>query len=167
MNKTQTKLLIADFSALKTLRFRLPVKFFDRFLSPPPVPPVAFRSAIERGTAVQRMTDEIHDFLAARDRRRGDAAQMVALLCACGLDLAALLSGDAGSRATALRQIERQIARERLKGLNGHWSYDLNRHIALKQAAERLRRADGVLPRTATATAQNKDGANRRRRVCK
>lgn len=116
---------------------------------------------------MQRMADDIRDFLATRDRLRVDAAQMVALLCACGLDLAALLSGDAGGRATALRQIERQIARERLKGLNGHWSYDLNRHIALKQAAERLRRANGVSPQILAATAQNKNGANRRRRVDK
>lgn len=114
---------------------------------------------------MQRMAHDIRDFLATRDRTRADAAQMVALQCICGLDLVALLSGDAGSRALALRRIERQIARERLKGLAGHWGYDLNRHIALKQAADRLRGNDGALLIAPSAIAQNKNGANRRRRV--
>lgn len=114
---------------------------------------------------MQKMADDIHEFLTARARVRSDAIQMVALQCICGLDLQALLSADASCRATALRQIERQMARERLKGLNGHWSYDLNRHIALKQVADRLRDDSSSLTRSATARAQNKNGANRRRRA--
>jgi len=35
----------------------------------------------------------------------------------------------------------RLIERERQKGVIGHWSYDLNRHIALKQALDRLKAA--------------------------
>lgn len=114
---------------------------------------------------MRKISHDIHDFLAARERTRNDAAQMVALQCMCGLDLAALLAGDAGSRATALRQIERQMARERLKGLNGHWSYDLNRHIALKQAAERLRGKDDIFTESCNRSRTKQNGANRRRRA--
>lgn len=31
------------------------------------------------------------------------------------------------------------LRRERAKSVSGHWSYDLNRHIALKRARDRLR----------------------------
>ena len=35
--------------------------------------------------------------------------------------------------------LENRLARERSKGVARHWSYDLNRHIALKAARDRLR----------------------------
>ncbi|MEX0345067.1 MAG: hypothetical protein AB3N20_09105 [Rhizobiaceae bacterium] len=35
-------------------------------------------------------------------------------------------------------RIDRMISRERQKGIGGHWSYDLNRHIALTQLREWL-----------------------------
>ena len=38
-----------------------------------------------------------------------------------------------------IKRIERLLERERLRGGRRHWSYDLNRHIALKQALDRLR----------------------------
>ena len=37
--------------------------------------------------------------------------------------------------------LERMIERERQRGMRKHWSYDLNRHIALKQALDSLRPA--------------------------
>ena len=37
------------------------------------------------------------------------------------------------------RRLKRLIERERLKGVKGHWSYDLNRHIGLKQALDTLK----------------------------
>ena len=37
-----------------------------------------------------------------------------------------------------IKRIERLLERERLRGGRRHWSYDLNRHIALKQALDRL-----------------------------
>lgn len=36
-------------------------------------------------------------------------------------------------RLSASARVDRMLERERLKGLRGHWSYDLNRHIALKR----------------------------------
>lgn len=40
---------------------------------------------------------------------------------------------------TLLSTLDRLIARERNKGVARHWSYDLNRHIALKNARTNLR----------------------------
>jgi len=52
------------------------------------------------------------------------------------------------------------IERERLRGVRKHWSYDLNRHISLKQALDRLRPADG----TDTAAKPSKDFTAKRKR---
>lgn len=43
---------------------------------------------------------------------------------------------------------ERQLTRERNKGLARHWSYNLNRHIALKAARDRLAHQLGGAPAT-------------------
>ncbi|MBL8584883.1 MAG: cytoplasmic protein, partial [Rhizobiaceae bacterium] len=45
-----------------------------------------------------------------------------------------LASADPPGRQRLIARIDRALERERLKGLSRHWSYDLNRHIALKQA---------------------------------
>ncbi len=42
------------------------------------------------------------------------------------------------NRTKLLRRIDRLVERERLRGFNRHWSYDLNRHIALKQLRDCL-----------------------------
>lgn len=68
-----------------------------------------------------------------------DAAQRVALRLLCGIDLSTALIASQTDKARLAERIERLINRERLKGLRRHWSYDLNRHIALKQALDRLR----------------------------
>lgn len=84
--------------------------------------------------------------------------QRVALQILCGIDIDAVMAGTAQERRTAARQLARMIERERLKGLRGHWGYDLNRHIALKQALDRI-----ALPRERPAHVQNRNGALRRR----
>jgi hypothetical protein len=88
---------------------------------------------------MENLKNEVRDFLDAGEQARAVAAQLAALQCICGLDLAAILKADRAARTSALNRIDRLAERERIKGLAGHWSYDLNRHIALKQAAERLR----------------------------
>lgn len=35
-------------------------------------------------------------------------------------------------------KVSRLLERERLRGLAGHWSYDFNRHVALRQLRDRL-----------------------------
>jgi hypothetical protein len=42
------------------------------------------------------------------------------------------------TKASIVARLSRLIKRERLKGLNKHWSYDINRHIALKQVQQRI-----------------------------
>ncbi|MDN2566360.1 hypothetical protein N1F89_09010 [Aquibium sp. A9E412] len=104
---------------------------------------------------------EWYSEIAAFRRRKADAAaeagQVAALRLMCGLDLEAALASRGARRAEIVRQVARLVERERLKGAHGHWSYDLNRHIALKQALDRLR------PPRAAAPKQRKGGATGRR----
>ncbi|MBX3597031.1 MAG: cytoplasmic protein [Rhizobiaceae bacterium] len=58
----------------------------------------------------------------------------------CGVDLDKVLSEGTISRKAIGQRIDRALKAERIKGLQRHWSYDLNRHIALKQARDRLRK---------------------------
>lgn len=71
--------------------------------------------------------------------REEEARQQAAFFLACGVDLGEALRTRGTERAAVVQRIERLVERERLKGLRRHWSYDLNRHIALKQALDRLR----------------------------
>ena len=95
---------------------------------------------------------EISDFLKARDSDALEARQMAAFQIACHFDLAEALQADPARRAHIVLRLERMIERERQRGIRKHWSYDLNRHIALKQALDRLRQPVGQpCPRLATA----------------
>lgn len=87
------------------------------------------------------MNDLKKEILAYRSRKAREAAearQMAALQLSCGIDLSAALNGTDTERIRVRRIIARRLKRERLRGLQRHWSYDLNRHIALKQAFDRL-----------------------------
>lgn len=80
---------------------------------------------------------EISAFRARKSEAEREARQRVALALLAGVDLCACTSPAAVSALGA--RLERLLERERLKGLARHWSYDLNRHIALKQALDKLR----------------------------
>ncbi|MBO6719130.1 MAG: cytoplasmic protein [Rhizobiaceae bacterium] len=67
-----------------------------------------------------------------------EARQAAALQLACGVDLKAALNAVGAERSRLRLRIARRLERERMRGLARHWSYDLNRHIALKQALDRL-----------------------------
>jgi hypothetical protein len=45
-------------------------------------------------------------------------------------------STDAATRRALLARLARALRGERNRGRAGHWTYDLNRHIALRQAYE-------------------------------
>ena len=47
-----------------------------------------------------------------------------------------LASPDAAMRRVLLARLTRALRAERNRGRAGHWTYDLNRHIALRQAYE-------------------------------
>lgn len=66
------------------------------------------------------------------------AAQTATFFIMTGIDLGAASSAPSVERARLICRLERLLERERLKGMRGHWSYDLGRHIALKQALNRI-----------------------------
>lgn len=78
-------------------------------------------------------------FLADKVRMSGVAAQRVALQIIANIDLEEVLAASDEIRSAAILRLNRLIERERLKGMQRHWAYDLNRHIALKQALDKLR----------------------------
>ncbi len=90
-----------------------------------------------------RFRQEIAAFLEEKQSRFAEARQMAALQIACHFDLGEAMSADPDARKRIVLRLERTIERERQRGIRRHWSYDLNRHIALKQALDRLRTMDG------------------------
>lgn len=81
---------------------------------------------------------EAHSFRQKKKQEAESARQIAAFFITCGIDLAAALSTDGEARTRICKRLSRLIERERLRGLRRHWSYDLNRHIALKQALNQL-----------------------------
>lgn len=71
------------------------------------------------------------------------ARQTAAFRLATGVDLDTALTACPADRLRLERRLRRLLERERLKGAARHWSYDLNRHIALAQAHTRLRETPG------------------------
>jgi len=93
------------------------------------------------------MNDINAEYRAFKDSQLAEitnARQTAALRLACGIDLAAALAAGPEAKARLALRLERTIERERLRGMRRHWSYDLNRHIALKQALDRLRGEDAA-----------------------
>lgn len=81
---------------------------------------------------------ETKAYLEAKDRERADAAGSAAFFLTSGIDLARALEAPAQERHAMAARLRRLLERERQKGQRRHWSYDLNRHIALKRALDRL-----------------------------
>lgn len=92
---------------------------------------------------MREFSREIAEFRRNKLSELADARQRAALQLCCGIELSDALSGEPASTMALLKRLERAIERERLRGINRHWSYDLNRHIALKQLRDRLK---GVFP---------------------
>ena len=84
------------------------------------------------------LKSEARMFVVETEARRRQAMQRVALLCNCGIEIDRLQTADASMRGDLDRRLKRLIERERIRGSNRHWSYDLNRHIALKQALDEI-----------------------------
>lgn len=87
---------------------------------------------------MSRLHREIQTFLEDKKARSVEARQTAALQIACHLDLSEVLTATAADPAGFVLRLRRMIERERLRGARKHWSYDLNRHIALKQALDRV-----------------------------
>ena len=119
---------------------------------------------------MQRFQEEAKMFGAAQAATITSARQVAAMQLVCGIDLSAALAAGTEMKARLVRRVERVIERERLKGMRRHWSYDLNRHIALKQVLDRLRgieenlaAADTAAPPTKTGDLKKPNDARRRR----
>lgn len=82
-------------------------------------------------------------FTARRNLQRDAARQNTAFFIMSGIDLSLALEATGEERKRIILRIQRLLERERLKGMRRHWSYDLNRHIALKEAFDRLCVAGG------------------------
>jgi hypothetical protein len=82
---------------------------------------------------------EAKAFKHAKAERISAARQNAAFFLISGIDLSTALSTRGEERTALLIRLGRLIERERLKGMRRHWSYDLNRHIALKQAYDSLK----------------------------
>ena len=106
------------------------------------------------------LQQEIAAFMENKQSWASEARQMAALQIACHFDLAEALSAAPGVRARIALRLERMIERERLRGARKHWSYDLNRHIALKQALDKLHPVD-------SGAAQSKTSMDRSNRLVK
>ena len=84
------------------------------------------------------LNEEKRAFLGAKASFHAHARQTAALFLAAAMDLQALLKATTAEKKIAAARLTRLIERERQRGINRHWSYDLNRHIALKQVLDRL-----------------------------
>lgn len=82
--------------------------------------------------------EEIRLFEHRKAQERRNAGAVAAFFAAIGIDLAAAVGASAAERSRTRVRLLRILERERLRGLRRHWSYDLNRHIALKHALDRL-----------------------------
>lgn len=106
----------------------------------------------------QELRKQKENFLSSREQARMDAMQRVALQLIAGIDFSALMASSAEAQQAAIKRLTRLIERERLKGVNGHWGYDLNRHIALKQVLDRLRAMTGNVANPETGLSRTDAG---------
>jgi hypothetical protein len=93
---------------------------------------------------MSKILEEIGAFKARKIALETEARQIVAFRLATGIDLSEALKAGPADAEQIIRRVRRLLERERLKGLRRHWSYDLNRHIALKQALNLLRQMHGL-----------------------
>lgn len=67
---------------------------------------------------------------------RSRTGALLSLQILCGENLDAVLAAGPDEKRRVTRKLLHRLERERLRGLRGHWSYDLNRHIGLRQALD-------------------------------
>lgn len=102
------------------------------------------------------LQSEARVFVAERELRQRKAMQRVALLCNCGIEIDRLQLADPTARLVLAKRLKRLIERERIRASNRHWSYDLNRHIALKQALDAIETASTPKTRPAPGRRRQK-----------
>jgi hypothetical protein len=83
--------------------------------------------------------EEAHQFRLRKNDETYRAGETAALFVLGRIDRETALSASGEDAKRVRVKLERLIERERLRGMRRHWSYDLNRHIALKQALDRIK----------------------------
>jgi hypothetical protein len=81
---------------------------------------------------------ETEEFRVSVIRKGRLARARAALQLVCGIDLEEALASPPAVRRQMQGIVRRRLERERLKGHARHWSYDLNRHIAIKLALDAI-----------------------------
>ena len=84
------------------------------------------------------LSAEASRFKSQKSERDLISRQAAAFLLISGIDLHAALDASAAERQSAAAKVRCLLERERMKGIRGHWSYDLSRHMALKGGLDRL-----------------------------
>lgn len=94
--------------------------------------------------ATRRRAAKSYDTLVARGIEPYDRTRHLPRVLPVGA--AELTDPSAEGRRRTLARLARALRAERNRGRAGHWTYDLNRHIALAQAYESERRLLGREP---------------------
>ncbi|MGB3500303.1 MAG: hypothetical protein WBA44_01675 [Mesorhizobium sp.] len=92
-----------------------------------------------RGIDMHAFSNEIAEFRTRRARLAALSRQRAAFQIMTGIDLDHAIASGLPRLQETIARTTRLLERERLKGVARHWSYDLSRHIALKQALDTLR----------------------------
>lgn len=111
-----------------------------------------------------KIAEDIRRFLSGRRQFERRSVHMAAFRLSTGIDLSVALASSGQQRQRIVANLARLIERERLRGVRRHWSYDLNRHIALKQVLDEL--AGSLARQRSSKPTDNrpmKNGARRRR----
>lgn len=85
------------------------------------------------------LPSELARYKSNKEEAARAARQRVALQLACGFDLDQIATAGKEALNRSMLRLRRAMERERLRGRRQHWSYDLNRHIAMKEALDRLK----------------------------
>lgn len=83
--------------------------------------------------------EDIRGFTRKKTEAENKARQTVAVFLLTGIDMGNVLEVSSQERNRIMIRLKRLMERERQKGMYCHWGYDLNRHIALKQALDWLK----------------------------
>jgi hypothetical protein len=105
------------------------------------------KTILERRTdrdAIRRRAAKSYDSLVARGIEPYDRTRHLPRVLP--VDAAELTDASHEGRRRTLARLARALRAERNRGRAGHWTYDLNRHIALAQAYESERRLLGREP---------------------
>jgi hypothetical protein len=96
------------------------------------------------GEPYSGFAETINLFHAAKAKADKAARYRMTLRLVFGTDLEEVEAASPERLDRLERRMVRRLERERLNGARGHWSYDLNRHIAIKLTLDFVRERMGL-----------------------